>query len=149
MKRRTVPFKPGAPVFNLFSLTVGRFVRVWTPQVRLGEYATALAVVEVVMKGNRVRYVRWRLDNCRRYTPRALLARRSFLTLCRVLGVSPQRLRPRMKLWYYGFSRSRRREFVERLRRDCGVRIPTRWFSLDMTPGKVVATVLAAPKHKR
>ncbi len=149
VKRRTVPFKSGRPIFNLFSLHIGTFDSVWTPQTRLGEYATALAIVEVTMTGDRVRRVRWRLDNCRRYTPRALLARRSFLVLSRILDVSPQRLRPRVKLTRYGFTRSRRREFVERLRRSCGISIPVRTLALGSTASQVVATVLAATRPTR
>ncbi len=149
MNRRTAPFKPGTPIFNIFSLTVGQFDELWTPPTRLDGYATALAVIEVVGKDKRIRRVRWRLDNCRRYTPRRLLARQAFLILCRILGVSPQRIRPRRKLTLHGFTRYRRRDFVEWLRRRGGFRITTRDIRLDMTAGQVVATVLAAPKLEK
>jgi hypothetical protein len=147
VNRRTAPFSIGTPVFNIYSLSVGKFVRVWTPQTRLGEYTTALAVVKVVMKGNRIRRVRWRLDNCRRYTPRALLSRTAFLLLSRTLDISPQRLRPRVKLTHYGFTRGRRRDFCDLLRRRCKVTLSRRALGLRMTASQVVATVLAAKKR--
>lgn len=148
MNRRAAPFKTGTPVFHMYSMTIGTFISVWTPPTRLGEYTPPLAIVEVVTRGNIVRRVRWRLENCRKYTPRSLRSRKAFMLLARVLCVPSQRLRPRVSLWKYGFTRGRRREYCERVRRACEVKVFRRTFSLNMTCNQVVAAVLAAPKTR-
>lgn len=134
----------GHVVFNLYSLRIGQVVDIRLISPRLGRYTSDLAVVELVEDGQHIRKVRWRLDNCRRFTPRAHRSRQAFLLLAQTLGVSPRRLWPRMPLWRRGFTKARQRTFIRRLRRICNIKVSMRTLFPQQTSNQVIAAVLAA-----
>lgn len=139
--------KPGSTVFNLYSLRVGEIFKIVRTSRRSRRFAVDTAVVLMTEPGNRFRRVRWRLDNCQLYTPQALLARRAFVLLNRLLKVPSWRLKmPRRYLGAFGFSRVRRGEFARLVRRECRRRLSARQLKGTMTCTQAITAVLASPK---
>lgn len=138
----------GHVVFNIYSLRVGRVIDIRRISKRLGQYTPDLVRVEVTKTdyhGVHIRKVRWRIDNCRRFTPRALRARQAFLQLAQALEVSPRRLLPRRLLWQFGFNQARQRMFIRRLWRVCRIKLSPRQLNARQTSNQVIAATLASP----
>jgi len=147
--------KAGTPVFNIYSLRVGNVLDVVLTPPRLGRYAPDLVIVELIEDGHRPRRARWRLDNCRKFTPRALRSRQAFLLLAKVLKVPARRLRPRVPLARHGFNKWHQQRFMSRLRREQQIKVSSRALRATQTSNQVIAAVLAAPllppprRHRR
>lgn len=148
-------FKVGSPVFNIYSMRVGRVLDTVLTPPRLGRYTPDVVVVEMVEDGQHTRKVRWRLDNCRKYTPRSLRSRQAFLLLAKVLKVPARRLRPRVALARHGFNQWHQRRFASRLRRELRIKLSLRDLRATQTSNQVIAVALAAPllppprRHRR
>lgn len=135
----------GQTIFNLYSLRIGQVVDIRRISSRLGRYTSDLAVVELVEDGQHIRKVRWRLDNCRRFTPKAHRSRQAFLLLAKSLGVSPRMLWPRLPLWRRGFTKRHQRTFIRRLLRICRIKVSLRALYPQQTSNQVIAVVLSSP----
>lgn len=138
-------FKVGSPVFNIYSMRVARVLDVILTPPRLGRYAPDVVIVDLLEDGQRTRRVRWRLDNCRKFTPRALRSRQAFLLLAKVLGIPTRRIRPRLTLARHGFNKNRQQRFISRLRREHRIKLAARALRATQTSNQVIAAVLAAP----
>lgn len=146
MPRIASALKPGQAVFNLYSLRIGRLTETRQVSERLGRYAPAVGIIEISSHGG-LRRVRWRLDNCRRFTPKSHRSRQAFLLLARALKVSSRKLWPRLPLWRRGFTRARQREFARLLHRRMGIRVPLRSLHARQTSNQVIGAVLAARRN--